>query len=97
MGKETQSKEEEEEDLSSDGGVLHSELILYDHCIKEEEQKDWRIFDHNQKSQEPLALGLIFLLYSLPPFLGYKVNTMFRHKLGLMLYYEGVRCCCIYG
>lgn len=62
MGKETQSKEEEEEDLSSHGGVLHSELILYDHCSKKEEQKDWRIFDYNQKSQELLALGLIFSL-----------------------------------
>lgn len=62
MGDQTQSEEGKEEDLSSYGKVLHSELILYDHCSKEEEQTDWRIFDHNQKSQELLALGLISFL-----------------------------------
>lgn len=63
MGDEKQSEEEEEDDVSSDGRVLHSELILHDHCSEEEEQTDWRIFDHNQTSQELLALGLIFFLF----------------------------------
>lgn len=64
--KRSEREEEEENNLSRDGRILHSELILLDNCSEEEEQTDWRIFDHNQTSQELLALGLI--LFSFPFF-----------------------------